>query len=224
MAMIFGASSTVEANTRLKNGYSIFDWAMRMRGFPAFWGRTISGDNRISEEEIEFLREKSCKIALIFDDLTEVSVSGIDGTDDAMRAVAALDELSVPAGEEVAVFAAIRDEWSVNHNWMITFAAVLSANGYVPGFIGNTDSSKNFNFDRQYGHFVHATRDVNGYGALIWATEPVAEGEPAEWSPFCPSDVETEDVALWRTGYVGMGDVTANADYIRDDSLLRHMF
>lgn len=30
-------------------------------------------------------------------------------------------------------------------------------NGYTPAFIGHTDSSKNFNFDRQCSHYVQAT-------------------------------------------------------------------
>lgn len=37
----------------------------------------------------------------------------------------------------------------------------------IPGFIGNTDSSKNFNFDRQCSHYVQATHDVGEYGRAV---------------------------------------------------------
>ncbi|MEE1027031.1 MAG: hypothetical protein U0L55_08510 [Acutalibacteraceae bacterium] len=67
--------------------------------------------------------------------------------------------------------------------WMISFAQVIFANGYVPGFIGNTDSSKNFNFDRQASHFVQATRDMDCFGAILAATEPKCESIPDYWNP-----------------------------------------
>ena len=202
----------------------LYDWVMRMNSFPAFWGRMLSGENRISEDEIGFLREKNCKVALIFNDLTELGVSGIDGTGDALRAVEAVKDLGVPQNEGIAVFADIRDDWSVNHNWMISFAHTLSENGYVPGFIGNTDSSANFNFDRQCSHFVQATEGAGQYGAVYWATEPKAGGEPENWTPFCPSALNPEDIGLWRCGQIGLGDIQANATYARDASLLDYMW
>ena len=54
MSMIFGADSSFPSNTRLTNGYTLFDWVMRKNCFPAFWGRNILGENSITEEEIEF--------------------------------------------------------------------------------------------------------------------------------------------------------------------------
>ena len=90
---IFGAKSKALANTRLTNGYTLFDWAMRQNCFPAFWGRSISGRNQITTEEFEFLSERDCKIAFIFDNLTEIQVSSNNGEDDAMRAVERLKEL-----------------------------------------------------------------------------------------------------------------------------------
>ena len=166
MAMVMGADSLNPINTRLTNGYTLFDWAMRMKDIPEFWGRPLTGVNRIEPEEIEFYREKRCKIALMVDDLTENEVSAFDGTAAARRAVDRAEELGVPQNEGIALFACIHEEWAVNHNWMMGFARVLRDNGYVPGFIGNTDSSKNFNFDRQCGHYEQATQEVGGYGAV----------------------------------------------------------
>lgn len=224
MAMIFGANSFVPANTRLNNGYTLYDWVMRKNCFPAFWGRSISGDNAISEEELAFLRERNCKIALIMDDLTEAGVSAADGTQDALRAVEAAKALGVPAYEGIAIFAEIRSDWSVSHNWMIMFAYTLMANGYIPGFFGNTDSSKNFNFNRQSGHYMQATVDVDHYHAIFGATEPRCDGEPEVWLPYCPSDFTREDIGLWRCGAIPYGDIVAYQTYARDISLLEHMW
>lgn len=224
MSTIFGANSACAANTQLTNGYRLFDWVMRMNSFPAFWGRSISGENKLSWEEIAFLREKNCKIALIFDELTEISVSGDDGVNDALRAVEAARELGIPEHSGIALFAEIRDDWSVNHNWMMKFAETLSCNGFVPGFIGNTDSSQNFNFDRQCGHYLQATADAGGYGALFCATQPKQSGEVLAWTPFCPSDLAREDISMWRSGEISCGFATADTLYARDPSILNYMW
>lgn len=224
MAIIYGVDSTVPSSTRLTNGYTFYDWVMRQNRFPAFWGRALSGDDTISREEVDFLHSKRCKIALIVRDLTEAGVSATDGSQDALKAIEAAKELGVPQYENIALFAEIRPEWSVNHNWMISFAQVLSENGYLPGFIGNTDSSRNFNFDRQCSHYVQATGDFDQFRAVYWATEPKQEGEPDGWTPFCPSALTPEDIGLWQRGEIRFGDMTANESYARDTALLECMW
>ena len=62
MKNYFGVMSTTPSNKKLKNGYTIYDWVVRQKCFPAFWGRTILGKDPISIEEIGFLKEKNCKI------------------------------------------------------------------------------------------------------------------------------------------------------------------
>ena len=160
MKTVFGVNSATPINKRLKNGYTMYDWVARQKGFPSFCMRTLCGEEKITAEEIEFLRSKDCKIGLVIRDLIEKSVSGINGTEDALRAVEAAKEAGVAQNAGIAIFAEIKPDWSINHNWMISFAQVISANGYVPGFIANTDSSKNFNFDRQCSHYVQATKDT----------------------------------------------------------------
>lgn len=173
MKTIFGVCSATPINKKLKNGYTMYDWVKRQKCFPAFCMRTLSSEDKITAEEIEFLKGKGCKIGLVIHGLTETKVSGVNGTEDVLKAVEAAKELGVPANSGIALFAEIKPDWSVNHNWMISFAQVISANGYVPAFIGNTDSSKNFNFDRQCSHYVQATKDANYLGALFMATEVI---------------------------------------------------
>lgn len=83
---------------------------------------------------------------------------------------------------------------------MITFAEEIFAKGYIPGFIANTDSSKNFNFGRQCSHYVEATKDMDYFGAVFAATEPKCDGAPESWTPYCPSALNQEDIGLWFFG------------------------
>lgn len=224
MSSIFGVTSAFAADTQLTNGYQLYDWVMRMNSFPAFWGRGVVGNNAITAEEVEFLHEKNCKIALLVNDLTEVSVSTNSAGNDAMQAVEAAKALGVPQNEGIALFAEFGTDWSLHHNWMISYAQIVSENGFVPGFIGNTDSSKNFNFDRQCSHYVQATPDMEGYGAVYWATEPKQSGEPSEWTPFSPSALLPEKIGLWSLETIKLNEITAEAVYARDVSILTHMW
>lgn len=226
MAFVFGVDSALPANRQMMNGYLVYDWVRRQGGFPAFWGRDLDGEYALTPEEAAFLRDKGCKIALLVRSLTENGVSGCDGTADALRAVEAARALGVPQHEGIALFAEIQPEWSVNHNWMISFAQVVAENGYVPGFIGNTDSSSNFNFDRQCSHYVQATADVGQFGALYWAAAPRQEGEPADWSPYCPSALTPEAISFWRRGTVQYNfcPIGVNETYARDEALLARLW
>lgn len=224
MKTIFGVSSVTPINKKLKNGYTMYDWVMRQKGFPAFCMRTLSGEYNITAEEIEFLKAKECKIGLVMRDLTEAKVSGVTGTEDALKAVECAKELGVPVNAGIALFAEIKPEWSVNHNWMISFAQTVSANGYVPGFIGNTDSAKNFNFDRQCSHYVQATRNVHYFDAVFMATDPKLDSMPEKWEPYCPSALQPEDMHLWACGtttfdFIGVEDV-----YAKDENVLVKMW
>ena len=224
MHTIFGVSSATSINKKLKNGYTMYDWVKRQKCFPAFCMRTLSGENKITAEEIEFLKAKDCKIGLVIRDLTEAKVSGVNGTDDALKAVETAKKLGVPANSGIALFVEIKPEWSVNHNWMISFAQLISNNGYIPGFIGNTDSSKNFNFDRQTSHYIQATKGVNGFDAIFGATEPKREEVPQMWTPFCPSEMQQDDIALWSCGSTSFDEINADDVYARDENVLAYMW
>ena len=71
MELIYGVDSTVPADTKLTNGYTLYDWVMRKSCFPSFWARNLSGAGALSAEEVEFLRSKGCKIGCIYNDLKE---------------------------------------------------------------------------------------------------------------------------------------------------------
>ena len=224
MKTIFGVSSSTPINKKLKNGYTMYDWIKRQKCFPAFCMRTLCGEYKINTEEIEFLKAKDCKIGLVIRDLTETTVSGINGTQDALRAIETAKQLDVPTNVGVALFAEIKPEWSVNHNWMISFAQTISVNGYVPGFIGNTDSSKNFNFDRQCSHYVQATGDVDYFGAIFMATEPKLDTMPTEWAPYCPSALEPDNIHLWSCGTTTFDFIWVEDVYARDGMVLENMW
>ena len=220
----YGVYSVTPMNKKLKNGYTMYDWVKRQKCFPDFCMRTLSGENAITMEEVEFLKAKACKIGLVLSDLTEEMVSKTNGAEDALKAAATAQELGVPKNQGIALFAEIKPEWSVNHNWMISFAQTLSENGYVPAFIGNTDSSKNFNFDRQCSHYVQVTEDVNHFGAVFMATEPKVDGMPEKWEPYCPSALEPEDMHLWACGSTVFGEVEVEDVYAKDEKVIENMW
>lgn len=224
MKTIYGVNSTIPINKRLKNGYTMYDWVKRQKCFPDFCLRTICGEDKITVEEIKFLRSKDCKIGLVIRDLTEASVSSSNGTIDALKAVESAKKLGVPQNEGIALFAEIKPAWSVNHNWMIFFAKTVVANGYVPAFIGNTDSSKNFNFDRQCSHFVQATRATDSYGSIFMATEPKLDNMPTKWIPYCPSALEPDDVSLWSCGTTTFDFFTVEDVYAKSEKVLENMW
>ena len=224
MKTIFGVNSATPINKKLKNGYTMYDWVKRQKCFPAFCMRTLSGENKINAEEIMFLKEKDCKIGLVIRDLTETKVSTNYGVEEALAAIKVAKELGVPNNHEIALFAEIKPEWSVNHDWMVSFAQTLYDNGYIPGFIGNTDSSKNFNFDRQYSHFMQSTRKYNYYDAVIMATEPKCDKVPEEWAPYCPSEIEPENINLWCCGITTFDFTSVEDVYAKDEKTLENMW
>lgn len=224
MKTIFGVNSAMPINKKLKNGYTMYDWVARQKGFPEFCMRTLGGENQIDKQEIEFLRSKDCKIGFVIRNLTEERISQLNGTNDALDAVNCAKELGVPQNNGIAIFVQINPEWSINHNWMISFAKVIFANGYIPAFIGNTDSSKNFCFDRESSHYVQATKDLNCFNAVFAATEPKCSGVPNEWSPYCPSALQPEDIHLWCCDTTTFDLYQVEDVYMRDKTVLEIMW
>ncbi len=224
MKTIYGVSTNVPSNKKLKNGYTLYDLIMRQKCFPSFWGRTLIGENAITSEEIEFLHAKDCKIAFIIRDLTEAQVSGMDGSAVALRATEAIKDLGVPENSGIVIFAEIKPEWSVNYLWMISFAQTIFENGYRPGFIGNTDSSKNFCFDRHCSRFVYYTNSENQFGAIYCATEPKLNDIPEDWSPYCPTELESDQIDFWNCETVFYGDIEVSDVYARNESVLKFLW
>lgn len=226
MKLLYGVSGNHPANTILSNGYTLFSWVMRMSAPPSFWGRNISGTNKLTPEEVEFLHKNYCAVALIYNALTEANVSKKNGVADGLRAAAAAKALGAPLNKDIAIFAEIKDNWSVNHNWMIGYAHAILDNGYIPGFIANTDSSKNFNFGRQGSHYAEYMKDLARTSTAYWATEPKIEKEPTKWTPYSPSQLTPDNMDIWCVGKnIKYGeDISVARSYIRDRSFERFLW
>ena len=216
---VFGVQSDSPANTRLTNGYTLFDWVVRQNCFPAYWGRSVSGKTAITKAEIDFLADRDCGVLLVFDDITAVDVAKKDGTKDAERAISAVEKLGIEGDGQIAIFAEIKDNMNVNHNWMLSFASKLIVNGYMAGFIGNTDSSDNFNFDSEYSHYLRA----GGIGVCI-STKPQTNEHVYDWTPYSPSALPVADVAFWRNGKKEFMGISYNTIYSKDASPLENIY
>ena len=224
MKTIYGVKMETPINKKLKNGHTMYDWVTRKNCFPVFCMRTLCGDNKITAEEIEYLKRKNCRIALVLNDLTEAEVSSSKGALSALRAAEAAKAAGFPENRSIAIFADIKPKWSINHNWMILFAQTMKANGFIPGFIGNKDSSKNFSFDRQCSHYVKATKEIDYWGAIFMSTEPKCEAAPEIWEPYCPSSLNRKDMSLWACGKTVFDETEADDIYARDEKVLAYMW
>lgn len=224
MALIYGVESRKAANTRLTNGYLLYDWVMRKSCYPSFWGRNIAGKDQLTLSEIDFLRVKKCRIACIFDNFTEAEISANNGVKQANAAAESARALHIPPNHGIAIFANIPSEWSVNHNWMLSYAYHLFHQGYIAGFMGNTDSSKNFNFDRQASHYIQAAKDVACFQAVFWAKEPKYSFDPEVWAPYAPSALLEKDMHLWQYGNIDFHSIRATKNYMRDASVMERLY
>ena len=220
MSIIYGVDSKFPANMKLTNGFNLYDWVVRKSCHPSFWGRYITGDGKVTVEEMEYLKSKSCKIACMLGNLNEEEISSNDGTNNALKAIEAAKFLNIPQNSGIAIFADIPSDWSINHNWMISFAGTILTNGYIPGFVGNTDSSKNFNFNRQCSHYVQATRNNKELHAVYWSKEPKYNFDPEVWAPYAPSELLPENMHMWQYGVINFHGISANKDYIKDISII----
>lgn len=213
--MVFGAISKFPATTILKNGYNLFNWVTRKNCYPSFWGRNIIGLDKITNEEIEYFRSNNCRIMPIVSDFSESDITQNSATIHAKKVLKEIKTLGIPDEGRIAIFVLIEPDWCVNHNWMLSYARALQSEGYIPGFIGNTDSSKNFSFDREVGHFLRFSKNNGIVLPILCATEP-ASPNPTKWEPFCPSDMNREEISFWQFGEERCGDVSAKTVYARD--------
>ena len=217
MNLIYGVDSKKPANTLLTNGYDFYHWVMRMSCYPSFWGRTLLGEGEITKDEIKFFKEKKCRIALIVRNLKEAKIATNSAVEEVNEIVKSAKKLGVPQNQKIAIFAEIPPDWHVNHNWMISYGRHLLENGYYPGFIGNTDSSKNFCFGRQCSHYVQATRKDNQLNAVYCSTEPKYNFEPDNWVPYAPSQLLPRDMHMWQYGTIDFHSIHANKYYANAD-------
>ena len=64
--LLFGVDSKIQANDLLQNNIEEFEWVVRNKIYPNFYGRYLTGENCLTKDEIKFLHHKGCKIAAIY--------------------------------------------------------------------------------------------------------------------------------------------------------------
>lgn len=202
--LLFGVDSRIQADDILQNNISEFEWVVRNKVYPNFWGRNLVGENSLTKQEIDFLHEKGCKIAAIYTSL-DVKETEEEGKIVAKKIDVVATELGIPQG--TAIFLEISESENITHDYMRGFAAGLVEEGFTPAFKANTDA--NFGFDREFSRGLQTDRDVFSK-CLVWAVAPsLAEYErvttthlihPDNWIPFAPSGITRQDIAVWQYG------------------------
>lgn len=202
--LLFGVDSKSRVDELLQNNLNKFEWVVRNKIVPNFFGRYISGDECLTKSEIEFIHSKGCKIAALFSDesqkLTkEQAVSLVEKIDNCAF------QLGVPEG--VAIFLEINESETVSYDFLKEFASSLLFAGFTPGFKVNTDAK--YVFDREFSRGIQNNRDLFSQ-CLVWATAPTVEEyngittshliHPDDWKPYAPSGMSRKNIAVWQYG------------------------
>lgn len=202
--IFFGIDSQIQSDDILQNNITEFEWAVRNKIYPNFWGRNLVGEDALTKEEIEFLHNKGCKIAAIYTDSGE-KITDEQGENLAMQIGNIALELRIPQG--TAIFLEIGENEVATRDFMRGFAKVLLSGGFTPAFKANTDAK--FDFDREYSRGMQTDREIFEK-CLIWAVAPSLEEydrvttthliHPDNWMPFAPSAITRNDIAIWQYG------------------------
>lgn len=202
--LLFGVDSKIQANDLLQNNIEEFEWIVRNKIYPNFYGRYLTGENCLTKDEIKFLHSKGCKIAAIYVEEGEKKTE-----EQGIMLAKKIDIRALELGisEGTAIFLEIREDEVVNRDFMKGFAKALMAEGYTPGFKANTDAK--FGFDREFSRGMQTDKDVFKM-CLVWAVEPTAEEyngmttshliHPDNWIPFTPSGITRNEIAIWQYG------------------------
>ena len=201
--LLFGVDSEVQANDILQNNISMFEWVVRNKIHPTFWGRNLVGENALTKDEIEFIHSKACKIAPMYFAAGE-KVTYEQGVVAGEIAAALAFDLEIP--QDSALFFNIGEEYA-SKDYMKGFAEELMESGYTPAFRANTDAT--FNFDREFSRGLQTDRELFEQ-CLVWAVAPTLSEydrittthliHPDNWKPYAPSGIKRKDVAVWQYG------------------------
>lgn len=202
--LLFGVDSGRQSNNLLQNNIDQFEWVLRNKIYPNFYGRNISGENALTKEEIRFIHRKGCRIAAIYADSAE-KMTKDEGDVAAKRAIERASELEIPA--DTAIFIEIAENENASSDFILGFSRALISGGFTPGFKANTDAR--FSFDREFSRAKQTDKDILNK-CLVWATSPsLAEYDrvttthlihPDNWIPHAPSGITRKDIAIWQYG------------------------
>lgn len=203
--LLFAVDSQTCSHNMLQNNIDQFEWVLRNKVYPSFWGRNIVGENALTKEEIQFLHNKACKVAAIYysEDEKETEIQGVIL---ASKVVLKATELGIPFGK--AIFLDLGYDGVATTVFMREYAKFLLNEGYLPGFIANTDAMSN-RFDLEFSRGLQTDRDIFNK-CLIWAITPTLEEyddittshiiHPDFWKPYAPSGITRKNIAIWRYG------------------------
>lgn len=229
--LLFGVDSKTQASDLLQNNIEEFEWIVRNKIYPNFYGRYLTGENSLTKEEIHFLHKKGCKIAAIYVDEGEKETEA-QGTILAKKIDVRALELGIPEG--TAIFLELGEKERVSRNFMKGFAMALMTEGYTPGFKTNTDAK--FTFDREFSRGMQSDEDVFKK-CLVWAVSPTVKEyngittshliHPDNWTPYAPSGLRRAEIAIWQYGVnchpieddTGK-PVTFNLDLVRNEQVI----
>ena len=229
--LLFGVDSKIQANDLLQNNIEEFEWIIRNKIYPNFYGRYLTGENCLTKDEIKFLHSKGCKIAAIYADEGEKRTEE-QGVILAKKIDVRALELGIPEG--TVIFLEISESEGVTRDFMKGFAKALMVEGYTPGFKANTDAK--FGFDREFSRGMQTDKDIFKM-CLIWAIAPTVKEyngmttshliHPDNWIPYAPSGITRNEVAIWQYGREchpiedDMGKVTTfNLDLVRNEQVI----
>lgn len=202
--LLFGVDSKIQANDLLQNNITEFEWVVRNKVYPNFYGRYLTGENCLTKDEIDFLHSKGCKIAAIYRD-TGKKETEEEGHLLAKKVDVLALELGIPDG--AAIFLEIGENETVTRDFMRGFASMLMTEGFTPGFKANTDAK--FAFDREFSRGMQSNKDIFKL-CLIWAVVPTVKEyngittthliHPDNWMPYAPSGLTRKEIAVWQYG------------------------
>ena len=202
--LFFGVDSKIESNDLLQNNINMFEWVLRNKIYPNFYGRNIVGEDALTKEEIRFLHLQGTKIALMYDDKCEKKTEE-EGIEVARKIEHVMRNLGIP--RQTAIFLEIEDGEIATKKFMRGFAKAIIESGYTPAFKANTDAQ--YAFDREYSRGMQNDSDIFSK-CLIWAVSPTLKEydcmttthliHPDHWKPFAPSGIGREQIAIWTYG------------------------
>ena len=229
--LLFGVDSETQANDLLQNNLEEFEWVVRNKIYPNFYGRYLTGENRLTREEIKYIHSKGCKIAAIYKEEGE-KITEEQGAIVAKKIGVIGLELGIPAG--TCIFLEVGENEEVGCDFMKGFAETLISEGFTPGFKANTDAK--FAFDREFSKGMQGNKDIFEK-CLIWAMSPAVDEytfittshliHPDRWMPYAPSGITRNEIAVWQYGAKchpiedDMGKVTTfNLDLVRNEQVI----